>query len=142
MKKRLLLLILLAEIPACSPCPAGVVADALWFEARGEDRAGLEAVASVIVNRSQKTGHSLKATVLARKQFSCFDNGWVKPNPRNEREREILAFCEGLERQMQSGTFKPKGNWTGYHTTAVCPYWSKSMTEKKVIGNHLFGIQH
>ena len=136
-----LLILIAATLPACSPCPAGEVASCLYFEARGEGRAGIEAVASVIVNRSQKSGHSLKATVMARKQFSCFNEGYTKPNPRNEQERQILAFCRQIEKDMIDGTFKPKGNWTHYYNPSLCsPSWGKGMTDVKVIGSHRFGV--
>ena len=134
-----LLILIAATLPACSPCPAGIVADCLWHEARGEGREGIEAVASVIVNRSQKSGHSLKATVMARKQFSCFDNGLVRPNPRNELERAILAFCEGLERQMERGAFKPTTKADHYLRFDCFPSWRKELKNQERVGSHIFG---
>ena len=134
-----LLILLAATLPACSPCPAGEVASCLYFEARGEGRAGIEAVASVIVNRSQKSGHSLKATVMARKQFSCFNEGYTKPNPRNEQERAILAFCEGLERQMERGAFKTTTKADHYLRFDCFPSWRKELKNQERIGNHIFG---
>ena len=135
-----LLILIAATLPACSlPCPAGEVADCLWHEARGEGRAGIEAVASVIVNRSQKSGHSLKATVMARKQFSCFNEGYTKPNPRNEQERQILAFCRQIEKDMIDGTFKPTTKADHYLRFDCFPSWRKELKNQERIGNHIFG---
>ena len=135
-----LLILTAVTVSRCAPCPAGVVADTLFAEARGEGRRGLEAVASVIFNRSQNKRMPLEAVCLARKQFSCWNEGYTKPNPRNELEEGILAFCEGLESQMFAGTFNPSGSWTHYHTLSVRPNWSAGMKDKRVIGNHLFGV--
>ena len=131
--------IIFAALSSCTPCPAGIVAETIWHEARGEGRQGLEAVASVIYNRSQNKRIPLEAVCLARKQFSCHNEGYTKPNPRNELERGILAFCEGLERQMMAGTFAPSGNWTHYFNPSLCsPDWGAGFTEQ--IGNHIFGV--
>jgi N-acetylmuramoyl-L-alanine amidase len=137
MKARLL--ILAATLQSCSPCPAGVVADTLFCEARGEGRRGLEAVASVIFNRSQKRGYSLERTVLARKQFSCWNEGYTKPTPRNELERDILAFCEGIEEQMEGGTFRPTTKADHYLRFDCFPSWRKDLRNQERIGAHLFG---
>ena len=134
------LLLAAAMLSRCTPAPAGITADTLWHEARGEGRRGIEAVASVIYNRSQSKRMPLEAVCLARKQFSCWNEGYTKPRPRNELEGGILAFCEGLERQMKAGAFTPSVNSTHYHTLSVRPDWSAGMKDKRVIGNHLFGV--
>ncbi len=135
--KRLILFLALSQ---CRPCPAGVVADTLFAECRGESKSGQMAVASVIYNRAKNSGKTFKAVCLAPKQFSCHNKGYAKAKPANERERQLLAFFEGIEKQMKNGTFQPTGPWTHYHTTSVNPYWSKSMTERTVIDRHVFGV--
>jgi spore germination cell wall hydrolase CwlJ-like protein len=116
-----------------------VVADCLYFEARGEGRQGIEAVASVIQNRSKESGRSLEAVCLAPRQFSCFNGGYVPAKPRNELERAILAFCEGLERQMRAGEFRSTVKATFYFSGKK-PYWYGGFRVEKVIGRHTFMI--
>lgn len=135
-----ILLLAAAMLSRCTPCPAGVVADTLWHEARGEGRQGLEAVASVIWNRSQNKRMPLEAVCFARKQFSCHNEGYTKPRPRNELERGVLAFCEGIERQMESGAFRPTVRATQYFAGKK-PYWYGDFRVEKVIGNHVFMVK-
>lgn len=135
-----ILILALATVSRCAPCPAGVTADTLFKECRGESLQGQLAVASVIYNRSKASGKSLDAVCLARKQFSCWNNGYTKAKPRNEQERAILTRFEAWEKAMESGTFRPSGAWTHYHALTVNPSWSLGMKQKKVIGNHVFGV--
>jgi spore germination cell wall hydrolase CwlJ-like protein len=137
MNRIIIALAMTVLVPSCAP--AGVVADCLFFECRGESKAGQIAVASVIYNRAKVQHKTLDAVCLAPKQFSCFNAGYRKPIPKNERERALLKEFEAIESSMKAVTFKPSGSWTHYHTTAVKPSWSKSMTNRATIGNHVFG---
>lgn len=143
MKKAAFIALLLNQ---CQPCPADVVSEShvvrntLFAEARSEGRRGIEAVASVIQNRAERSGKSLEAVCLARRQFSCWNGGYYQPEPQNEQERQILAFCEGLESQMRAGKFKPLGNWTHYYNGSLCsPSWAGDLEEVETIGRHTFG---
>jgi spore germination cell wall hydrolase CwlJ-like protein len=135
MNKPLLILLTLA-----SQTQAGIVAQTLMAECRGESVAGQRAVASVIWNRSQKGGKSPEAVCLARKQFSCWNAGYHPQKPRNEAERAILARFEAWEADMKGGTFKPSGEWSHYHALTVNPAWSAGMKNRTVIGRHVFGV--
>lgn len=136
MKKTAIIILLLNQ---CQPCPAGVTADCLFFECRGEPKAGQLAVASVILNRAQKSGKSLEAVCLAPKQFSCFNRGYTKANPRTGQEMAILAYFEALESQMKAGTFRPTTKATSYLRFDCFPAWRKSLRNQERIGNHIFG---
>ena len=139
MKKELIILIALRS---CSPCPAGIVADTLFFECRGESKAGRYAVASVIWNRwtaGKDSGRTLKGVCMARRQFSCWNTGHKSANPSSKHEILILAQAKAWSKLMQDGKGLPSGTWTHYHAKRVNPYWSKGMTNKKTIGRHLFG---
>lgn len=135
-----LLILAAVTVSRCSPCPAGVVADTLYKECRGESVAGQRAVASVIWNRSQKSGKSLESVCLARRQFSCWNNGYRPIKVRNEQEGAILARFEAIEKEMECGAFKPSGIWSHYHALTVNPAWSKGMKNQAVIGRHVFGV--
>lgn len=114
------------------------IASTLWLEARGEGRVGIRAVASVIVNRSKKSGKTMAYECLKRKQFSCW----------NERKREvpknasgaIWGYCKRVARMMSNGTFVATNNATHYYNPSLCnPSWGDDMTDVVVVGNHKFG---
>ena len=134
--KRLLLLL---ALQSCQPCPAGVVSDTLFAEARGEGRQGILAVASVIWNRAERKGMTPDAVCLAPRQFSCWNAGYRIQTPKNGQERAILAFCEGLEKQMESGTFKPTTKADHYMRFDCYPSWRKELKNQERIGKHIFG---
>jgi spore germination cell wall hydrolase CwlJ-like protein len=135
-----LLILAAVTVSRCAPCPAGIVADTCFAEARGESKAGQIAVASVIYNRAQKSGKSLESVCLARRQFSCWNNGYRPVKVRNEQERAIIARFEAMEADMKAGKFKPSGVWSHYHALTVNPVWSKGMKSRTVIGRHVFGV--
>lgn len=56
--------------------PVDVLARTIWGEARGEPPGGMEAVASVIINRVTHPrwwGHNVITVCFAREQFDCWD---------------------------------------------------------------------
>jgi N-acetylmuramoyl-L-alanine amidase len=121
-------------------CSGGVVADTLFHECRGEPIEGQRAVASVIWNRAQVRNQSLEAVCLARKQFSCHNQGYRQAQPRNATERAILARFEAWEAVMLAGRWKPCGPWTHYFNPSLCnPAWAAGMSHRQRIGRHEFG---
>ncbi len=119
------------------------LANALYFEARGESIKGQFAVAEVILNRvdSRKYPNSVCAVVnqgTGRRhacQFSYACDG------RADTIREHAAYAgvakvarlmlDGAPRSLTSGA-------THFHTTEVSPRWAKSFPNTAKIGNHLF----
>lgn len=134
-----MLLIIAATLSRCTPAPAGLVADTMFNECRGEIKSGQMAVASVIWNRAGGDPSKLKAVCLKPKQFSCWNKGYVKTTPRNKREAAIMVEFESIEKQMVDGAFKPSGNWTHYCRTDCFPVWRIGMNSKTAIGSHIFG---
>lgn len=132
---------------------AYAVAWCLFTEARGEAREGLEAVASVILNRAKDRDLNLYDTVFQRKQFSGVGDSvpyWFSHGPESIRwparydgSRDLRAYrdCIKLGFKVAAGDFEPLGDWTHYFAHKICtPYWSDSMKEKNIIGNHTFGV--
>ena len=138
-----LLILAAVTVSRCSlPCPAGVVANTLFAECRGESMAGQKAVASVIWNRAGGNPEKLESVCLARKQFSCWNACYHPQKPRNAAESAILARFEGLESDMKAGNgkFKPSGAWTHYYAPAKCsPKWAAKLKNVQDIGSHRFG---
>ncbi len=122
---------------------AKCLAEALYFEARGETIKGQMAVAEVILNRvdSRKFPNSVCGVVHqggeARYacQFSYHCDG------RKEVYHEVEAYeragklalimLEGRTRSLTDGA-------TFYHNLGVNPRWSRKMAETAEIGTHVF----
>lgn len=119
------------------------LAEALYFEARGESVQGQFAVGEVILNRVASAAYpqSLCGVVkqgTGRKyacQFSYNCDG--TPNVINEpqawdRAGKIAALLlDGTPSDLTSGA-------THFHTNAVNPSWSRSFMRTTTIGAHLF----
>lgn len=121
-----------------------VLARTIWGEARGEGKAGMEAVASVILNRAKRGGwFGDTITEVCRKpmQFSC----WNPDDPNCIKTQEITVidkqFAQALEiaEKAVAGDLpdRTKGA-THYHTYRITPKWAASMKRLDQIGNHIF----
>jgi hypothetical protein len=119
------------------------LAEALYFEARGETVKGQFAVAEVILNRvkserfpgsacgviNQGTGKKYQCQFT----YTCDGYKEVIKEPRAyERVSKIARIAlDGLAPELTKGA-------THYHTTAVKPRWSKVYTKTAAIGDHVF----
>lgn len=112
------------------------LAEAIYFEARGESRQGQAAVAEVILNRvdSRQFPSTVCGVINQPSQFSYTIGG---PKPiRNkaayQRARDIAqAALSGAPRELTGGA-------TYFHTPAVRPSWSRRMHRTVQIGAHIF----
>lgn len=119
------------------------LAEALYFEARGESTRGLFAVGEVILNRVDSA--SYPDTVCAvinqgtgRKyacQFTYTCDGLAEtiaePRAYARVGKVARLLLDGAPRQLTSGA-------THYHTKAVSPSWSRRFPQTASIGSHLF----
>lgn len=119
------------------------LAEAIYYEARGESYRGQVAVAEVVMNRVRSRHYpdsvcgvvyqgSHRATGC---QFTFTCDGSMNRRPRGrawERARNIAG-------QVLLGyTRAVTGNATHYHTTAVDPVWSATLVETARVGEHVF----
>ena len=126
-----------------------VLARTIYGEARGESVSGMEAVASVIVNRlrfSHKKGrywwgNSIAGICQQPWQFSCWNKNDANYKKINEVKDSDLIFCickriaqravgEVLEDKTKSATH--------YHTRTISPSWSVGKIPCAEIGYHVF----
>lgn len=119
------------------------LAEALYFEARGETVKGQFAVAEVIRNRvkssqfpntfcgviNQGTGRKYQCQFT----YTCDGQKEVIREPRAfERVAKVARLIlDGVNPKLTQGA-------TYYHTTAVKPRWSRKFTKTARIGVHLF----
>lgn len=134
----------LASMPRATGGPQWrCLAEALYFEARGESARGLFAVGEVIMNRvdSGNYPNSLCAVInqgTGRKyacQFTYTCDG--RPEQINEPQAFVRVgkvarlLIDGAPRTLTEGA-------THYHTKAVSPSWARRYPRTASIGSHLF----
>lgn len=120
-----------------------VLARTLYGEARGEGRAGREAVASVILNRvrDRRWPSSAKAVCLQARQFSVWNVG--------DRNRvvalgvasgnRIFDECVAIAQAALGGRLADRtGGANHYHARSVDPSWNRAMAFQADIGAHKF----
>ncbi|NVK19345.1 MAG: cell wall hydrolase [Methylocystaceae bacterium] len=125
------------------------LARTLYGEARGEKVRGIEAVASVIINRVEKAikrggywwGNDVEKVCLRPWQFSC----WNVNDPNREKILEIdasnkvFATCLRIARRAVFGALKdPTDGATHYHRNGLLPAWARQQIPCTEIGHHVF----
>lgn len=112
-----------------------IVAAVLLGEARGEGTAGMEAVASVIVNRCEVRRQSPFQVVTAPKQFSCWSPALVD---RMRRERR-WDYATILARRIHTSPHlipDRTGGATHFYSGRTVPWWAVGRKPVAVIGGH------
>jgi hypothetical protein len=118
------------------------LAQAIYFEARGEPIAGQVAVAEVILNR--RDDPRFPKTVCAvvdqgAKRAGCQFSFMCDGRPEKVRDRDAYALAGNIAHLMLEG--RPRtltGAATHFHTTYVRPSWARRMVKTTRVGAHLF----
>ncbi len=134
----------LAEQPAPrASAPLQCLAEALYFEARGESVRGQFAVAEVILNRvASKAYPNTVCGVIEQgtgRKYACQFTYTCDGHPEHIREKGAWlsvkkvarAVLDGLPRRLTNGA-------THYHTNQVNPYWAQVFDRTTTIGVHHF----
>lgn len=126
-----------------------VLARTLWGEARGEGSTGMEAVASVILNRAEIGrrmggywwGNNVIQVCQKPYQFSC----WNKQDPNFKKLLSVteadmhFATAVRVARRAMLGFVKDQTiGATHYHTLDILPKWAKGQKPTTRIGHHIF----
>lgn len=119
------------------------LAEALYFEARGETVKGMFAVAEVILNRvdSRRFPNSVCAVInqgtgkryQCQFTYTCDGHAEIIAEPRAYARVAKVAriMLDGARRQLTDGA-------TYYHTKQVRPRWSRKFNRTATIGYHHF----
>lgn len=126
-----------------------ILARTAWGEARGEGQMGMEAVASVILNRVKSGitwwGTDIRTVCLKPWQFSC----WNHNDPNRVKLMSVtvsdLQFGDALHiaAMVRSGTLVDLTcGATSYYDFRMSkpPKWAKGQTPVVAIGHHLFYV--
>lgn len=120
------------------------LAEAIYFESRGEPLSGQIAVAEVILNRVDSPAYPKTVCGVTRQgvgtagracQFSYACDGrsdvMNSAQPRDRARKLATLMLAGRERTVTDGA-------THFHTTAVRPSWSRKLTRVAKVGHHVF----
>jgi spore germination cell wall hydrolase CwlJ-like protein len=133
-----------AQTPASGGAQWECLAEALYFEARGETIQGQFAVAEVIMNRV-KSGRFPDdiCSVINQgtgKKYQCQFTYTCDGIPERIRERQAWDRVGKVARAILDGRapMNLTNGATHYHTTAVRPRWSRTYTQTASYGVHVF----
>lgn len=125
-----------------------VLTRTIYGEARGEKLVGMEAIASVVLNRlriSKKKkywwGNSIEEICLKEKQFSCWNKNDVNFHIINRvtDDNPIFCVCKRISMRAVAGLLEDNTNGaTHYHTKKTRPFWANGKIPCADIGNHFF----
>ena len=116
---------------------------AVYYEARGEGRDGMKAVAQVVLNRARHPAFPKSVCGVVFQganrstgcQFSFTCNGAMRGRVNSaawDRARAIATSA------LSGEVFGAVGNATHFHTTGVSPQWRNSLVRVSQVGDHLF----
>lgn len=129
--------------PAAGNAQWACLAEAIYFESRGEPLAGQIAVAEVILNRVDDRRYPNTVCGVTRQgvgngrvcQFSFACDGrpetMTEALPRQRSEKLAAIMMGGRARTVSGGA-------TNFHATYVRPGWSRRLTRTAQIGRHVF----
>jgi len=116
---------------------------AAYYEARGEGRDGMRAVAQVVLNRVRHSAfpNSVCGVVFqgAGRRTGCQFSFTCDGSMRGRVNRAAWDRARDVASSALSGAvFANVGNATHFHTTGVSPGWRNSLIRVGQVGDHLF----
>ncbi|MCJ8140247.1 cell wall hydrolase [Falsirhodobacter halotolerans] len=118
------------------------MAEALYFEARGEPIRGQFAVAEVIINRVESPRYPdtvCDVTTQGAERSGCQFSFACDGKPEAMREREAADRAKRIAAIMlDNGPRILTMGATHFHTNAVEPSWARDLPHTVTIGDHLF----
>jgi len=116
---------------------------AAYYEARGEGRDGMRAVAQVVLNRVRHPAFPKTVCGVvfqgAGRQTGCQFSFTCDGSMRGRVNRGAWDQARAIASAALSGSvFGSVGNATHFHTTGVAPQWRNSLVRVTQVGDHLF----
>ncbi|MCP4382110.1 MAG: cell wall hydrolase [Hyphomicrobiales bacterium] len=133
------------EFAAASPGELKCLAEAVYFEARGENQAGQAAVAQVVINRVRNRHYPnticqvvyQNETKRHRCQFSFACDGKVERVGNRSAWRRAMDVARRVLAGNDQRTVSVHSA-THYHADSVSPVWAGRMRKVDTIGRHIF----
>lgn len=119
------------------------LAEAIYFEARGESLEGQAAVAEVVLNRveSKYWPNTVCGVVKqgAERSTGCQFSYTCDGIPERINSQKAWSQAEQLAAfMMRGGPRRITGRATHYHADYVAPPWARTMERTAVVGRHIF----
>jgi spore germination cell wall hydrolase CwlJ-like protein len=115
------------------------LANAVYFESRGEPIEGQLAVAQVVMNRAASGRYpaDLCEVITQKAQFSFIRHGrFPAADKASEAWRKAVAIARIAEAKASAAVVPSDCLW--YHATYVSPGWGKRLNRQAQIGLHIF----
>lgn len=118
------------------------LARTIYWEARGEEDAGIEAIANVVMNRLGHEGFPDTLCEVVKQgleQGACQFSWWCDGLPDDAQEEEAYSVAKeiarkALNKQVQDRT----GGAFYFHRKDLTPQWVAEYVKTVVIGKHVF----
>ncbi len=129
-------------MPAGGDGAVHCLAQAMYWEGRGEGREGMIAIGSVVLNRVKDGGHPKSVCGVVREGGEsppCAFSFWCDGRSDEPDEPDAWAEAQTLAREMLAERPPdPTGGAVLFHTDEVQPDWAADFEVTARIGNHIF----
>lgn len=131
------------SLPERDEVEAHCLAQAIYYEARGEPLPGQIGVAEVVINRkaSKRYPNTICGVVFQnehrkhRCQFSFACDGKTDTPPRGKTWNKSVSLANYV---MSDSSLRLTDAATHYHANYVSPFWSRHLQKTVSIGRHIF----
>jgi spore germination cell wall hydrolase CwlJ-like protein len=118
------------------------LARSIYWEAKGQDDAEIEAIANVVMNRLGHKGFPDTVCGVVKQgqeQGACQFSWWCDGRADAADEKENYAHAKEIARKALNRQLKDRtGGALYFHNRQVTPYWSKEYVRTVAVGAHFF----
>jgi spore germination cell wall hydrolase CwlJ-like protein len=122
------------------------LARTIYWEAKGEGIAGMEAVANVVMNRLGHEGFPntiCEIVMQGQEQSTCQFSWWCDGRMDAAEEEKSYAIAREIARKALNQQLTDRTNGALYfHHEKVTPSWSAEYTKTTKVGEHVFYKPH
>ena len=136
------MLTFLLLINIINPDQAQCMAEAIYFEARGEPNAGQVAVGNVIMNRVRSSSFPNNICEVVHQGtgqvYQCHFSYYCDSISEEIKDAAAFTVASYIAISVMLGKATILYDATHYHADTVSPYWAKDYKIVRKIGKHIF----
>ncbi len=118
------------------------LARTVYWEAKGEEADGMEAIAGVVMNRLGHEGFPDTVCGVVKEgseKGACQFSWWCDGRPDDVEEEKRHAVAKEIARKALNGQLKDRtGGALYFHHRRVSPEWAEKYSRTADVGDHLF----
>jgi spore germination cell wall hydrolase CwlJ-like protein len=118
----------------------------IYWEAKGEEAAGMEAIANVVMNRLGHEGFPntiCEVVMQGQEQGSCQFSWWCDGRSDNVEEEKSYTIAKEIARKALNRQLRDRTNGAMYfHQQELSPGWSAKYIKTVDVGQHVFYKPH